>query len=197
MDAFIGEIRPFVFLNIDTTAATPPVNWLACNGQTLSVSISLYQRLFSVIGNSFGGTYPNFCLPNLNGMVPAGGATLNTMGDTVGQSFVTLTEDNMPQHNHAITAQQVKAAQQVGAPAQGQGWLGLGNYQASNVGVQIYDAAPAQTTALSPQSLGSAYSETVAAHENRMPFIVMPYFICYWGSYPVPEGQQEPEFPAG
>lgn len=57
MDSYLGEIRLFSFNSI-------PEGWKECAGQTLSVMENM--KLFSLIGNKFGGDgMTNFCLPNL------------------------------------------------------------------------------------------------------------------------------------
>ncbi|HET8775622.1 MAG TPA: phage tail protein [Thermoanaerobaculia bacterium] len=45
--------------------ANLPSNWMNCDGS--SVSQATYPDLFTAIGYSWGGTSPNFCLPDLRG----------------------------------------------------------------------------------------------------------------------------------
>ncbi len=62
VDALMGTIQLFSFL-------FAPTGWMSCEGQVLNISQN--QALFSLIGNNYGGTYPNtFALPNLNGASP-------------------------------------------------------------------------------------------------------------------------------
>lgn len=83
-----------------------PSGWLLCNGQ--EVSRSTYSNLWNVIGTSFGNgngsttfNVPNFVNggPGGNPAFPRGG---NTVGNTGGQASFTLTESNIPQHNHGV-----------------------------------------------------------------------------------------------
>ena len=97
-DSFIGEIS--------CTAATYcPVYWVECNGQLLN--IQAYQALYALLGNKFGGTYPStFAVPDLRSRTVIGsgagtGLTSRASGTTGGVESVTLTESQMPAHNHA------------------------------------------------------------------------------------------------
>lgn len=63
MDYLIGQIILGVWRDA-------PQDLMLCNGATLQSS--QYQALYSLIGNSFGGSGPTtFNLPNLNGPVPS------------------------------------------------------------------------------------------------------------------------------
>lgn len=91
-----------------------PDGYLLCFGQ--AVSRTTYADLFAVLGVKFGsgdGT-TTFNIPDLRGNVAVGkddmggtaaarltGAT--TVGAQLGSQAVTLTEAQMPMHNHAIT----------------------------------------------------------------------------------------------
>lgn len=118
MDCMIGVIFPWP-LN------WAPYGWLMCDGQQLS--ISQYTALYSLLGTTYGGdgrTY--FNIPDLRGRFPvgvnsspsvtptsnrsqyvlgengAGGVEKNSMAiSTAGQ--VTLTEANIPVHQHTFT----------------------------------------------------------------------------------------------
>jgi len=70
--AYVGEIRIFPW------AAIPP-GWIPCDGRVASLEAGStsegYQRLFSVIGDAFGGDgQTSFGLPDLSGKVPVGAA---------------------------------------------------------------------------------------------------------------------------
>jgi len=57
-----GEVRHYA-------GATAPAGWLFCFGQALDATTSpIYQDLFNVIGNTYGGTNnTNFVVPDLRG----------------------------------------------------------------------------------------------------------------------------------
>ncbi|CAF3255051.1 unnamed protein product [Rotaria sp. Silwood2] len=94
----IGEIRLY---SADTP---PPYPWLICNGT--AISRVEYQRLFSVIGESFGAgdRKTTFNVPDFRDRFPLG---LNPIGNRVGSwgkggnKEQTLTIDQMPTHHHS------------------------------------------------------------------------------------------------
>lgn len=184
MDAFTGEIRAFPYTFV-------PTDWLACSGQT--VSISTYPALYSVIGTLYGPkTNTTFTLPNLNGDVLVGmGVTANgttyTPGTAGGVETVSLAMSEMPSHNHGL--QRYAAVNPTTAKT---------NIPdaSSNLGTVFYyptgSATPIPTnsfvttapnTTLSPLSVGMTGSGT--PHENRQPYLGVQYFICPNGYYPV------------
>lgn len=88
-------------------AADIPDGLLVADGSALAPAA--YPELFNVIGVIYGGDGVNtFNLPNLNGRVPVGaynhicGGCLYFyhLGATGGEAVVTLTEAQMPVHNH-------------------------------------------------------------------------------------------------
>ena len=57
MDPLLGDIELFAF-------DFAPSNWMACEGQTLSIASN--QALYSLLGTKFGGNgTTTFCLPDL------------------------------------------------------------------------------------------------------------------------------------
>jgi hypothetical protein len=64
---------------ISFAAWNPPAGYLRCDGQ--SYPIATYPRLYSVIGNTYGGTAPNFNVPDCLGKTMIGAlATYNPGG---------------------------------------------------------------------------------------------------------------------
>lgn len=76
-----------------------------CNGAELS--IAEYGDLHSVIGNTYGGTYTHFNLPNITGSTVIAGVSRNyaDYGEVEGSNSVTLVEDNIPRHAHGSSHQ--------------------------------------------------------------------------------------------
>jgi len=104
-EPFIGEIKTLGF-------SFPPQGYMLCQGQTLS--ISMYNALFSLLGTTYGGDgVSTFCLPDLRGRIAIGmGQGPGLSGYEIGQSggfeSVVLTPSQLPMHNHAATGITVK-----------------------------------------------------------------------------------------
>lgn len=97
-DPFIGQIMHVGF-------NFAPRGWSSCNGQL--VAISQNQALFALIQTAFGGDgHATFALPNAAGrsflglgQSPASGQ-IYEWGQAAGAETETLTNANLPQHNH-------------------------------------------------------------------------------------------------
>jgi microcystin-dependent protein len=81
--------------------ATPPANWLLCQGQSLATT-GTYAALFAVLQYAFGGSGANFNLPNLQTRFPLGAGS-NPLGQAAGSFSVPIATANLPAHAHAIT----------------------------------------------------------------------------------------------
>lgn len=167
MEPYIGEIRLVPWKTI-------PSGWVSCSGQMLQ--IQQYQALYSLIGTCYGGDgKTTFQLPNLNGRVVMGTNQSGQVGTHAGTANVTLTQANMPLHQHAF---QVSTA------------AGTSNGIAGNIcaavatGQNLYGPmnAPA-TTALNSGILETSGAN--AAHTNMQPYTAMSFIICVKnGIYP-------------
>ena len=62
-------------------AATPPTNYLLCDGTSYAKG-GLYSQLYAVIGETFGVDGANFRVPNLTGKMPAGRGGSTDLADT-------------------------------------------------------------------------------------------------------------------
>jgi microcystin-dependent protein len=79
-----------------------PSGFLEANGQV--VSRSTYSDLFSVLGTSYGSGdgSTTFGLPDLNTRHLKGTTTVGTVGSTTGADTYTLSEAQLPSHNHSM-----------------------------------------------------------------------------------------------
>lgn len=174
MDPYFGEIRLFSF-------DYPPVNWLACNGSL--APITQYQSLYALIGLTYGGDGVNtFGLPDLRGRVPIGqgngtGLTNRYIGQSLGAETVTLTTNNIPQHNHTIMVSNgASAYKNPSGKILGQAPGGL------------YDPTPNTLTKMEDDMIGYTGATTTDPHENMQPYLVLNYCICVnnglWPEHP-------------
>ena len=89
---------------VQWVTSTAPTGWLLCNGSTYNASSDpIYQELFNVIGNQFGGTNnTNFKVPDYRGMFLRGAGTNAQTGYTsyVGQTLNTQQTDCVQEHTH-------------------------------------------------------------------------------------------------
>ncbi len=150
--------------------ANTPRNWAECNGQLLSINQN--QALFSLLGTSFGGNgVTTFALPDMRGRTPMDDLPLS-VGTKVGVSSVTLTTQQIPAHNHFVTA--VKA---------------VGN-SSSPIGNRFADTAqgdPEYANTTFDSSMGTTILAATGGsqpHNNMQPYVVLKCFIALTGIYP-------------
>jgi microcystin-dependent protein len=187
MDYFLGEIRPFAF-------GFAPNGWAQCNGQLLQVG--QFPALFSLLGAQFGGNgNSTFALPNIQGQVVVGqgqstAGSNYVMGQGGGVNSVTLTLDQIPNHNHTFngvvgTTPAITGAAATNAPATN-GTSYLSNAFAKTTTATapsgLYSHNPVNTQ-LNPNMIVPAGGGQ--SHENRAPFLVINYCInIIGGEYP-------------
>lgn len=175
-DCYVGEIRMF-------GGSYAPSNWALCNGQTLAVSD--YPQLYSLIGTTYGGSGGvTFCVPDLRGALPIGqgqgsGLTPRTLGQRIGTDSVTLTETQMPSHNHSVTI----ASQTASSLSPAGAYYAVPNTSGSVTGLYMEASSTLTTTTLNAAVLedtGNTYP-----HYNVMPCLPINYIIALAGDYPV------------
>lgn len=165
-EPFVAEIRIFA-------GNFAPRGWAFCNGQLLPVSQN--TALFSLIGTTYGGDGRTTTgLPNMQGRAPmhpgrGPGLTDRRLGQRGGTEAVTLSEAQMPQHDHRLGG----VAELANQRAVDDNYLAVGN--------DMYN---------SPSDLGSMASETLPdtggsqPHNNMQPYLTMNFIIALVGLFP-------------
>jgi microcystin-dependent protein len=172
-DPFVGEIRIFPF-------NFAPVGWALCQGQLMPISQN--TALFSLIGPFYGGNgTSNFALPNLQGNVPvcAGqgpGLTQRSIGETGGETSVTLLTTQIPSHNH--TVQCLAGGGDSPTPVN----HGFAEVTAGRGAVNLYAAAPDGTTTMNAGALAAVGGSV--AHNNMAPYLCLNFCIALQGVFP-------------
>jgi microcystin-dependent protein len=163
-DQFVGEIRVVGF-------NFAPTGWALCDGQLLPISQN--TALFSLLGTTYGGDgRTNFALPNLQGCAAmhfgqGPGLTPRILGETGGAINETLTQAEMPTHNHDLKAASGSAT--TGTPS-------TGNSLAAGT-VITYGAA--NNMVPMGEVVGGGQP-----HNNMQPYQVLNFVIALQGIFP-------------
>lgn len=156
--------------------------YLPCNGQILAISQN--QALFALLGTTYGGNgQTTFGIPDLRSRVPVGtgtgtgGLSPYAAGQMGGSESVTLTQQQMPLHNHNVNV--TNGAATSASPA--------GNYLATvgsrGGGADIYATSVATPATLNTSTI--SLTGGTQGHANIQPYLGMNYFICVQGLFPV------------
>jgi microcystin-dependent protein len=162
-EPFLGEIRPFSF-------GFAPKGWAICNGQLLPINQN--QALFALLGTTYGGDgRTTFGLPDLRGRAGMHVSQAHPQGQSGGAESISLTEGQLPRHNHAANASNVPATQP--SPA-GKFWA-----QDSDGNI-VYNSTG--TSAMAAGAIGNAGGGQ--PHPNMQPYLVVNYCIALQGIFP-------------
>ncbi len=168
-EPFIGQICIYGF-------NFAPRGWAFCNGQILSISQN--TALFSLLGTTYGGNgTTTFALPNLQSRVPlhfgqGSGLSSYSLGEVTGSENVTLTQGNLPPHNHNSTTPASAADGSSIDPAAG---------AVLGAGTKIYIAAAA-TVQMSPTPTSlTGGSQPVGVIQ---PLLALNFCIALQGIFP-------------
>ncbi|GAB5389530.1 MAG: hypothetical protein Alpg2KO_24980 [Alphaproteobacteria bacterium] len=123
---------------MDFAGASAPTVYLLCDGS--AVSRSTYSDLFAAIGTQWGSGdgSTTFNLPDIRGRVAIGsgagsGLTARTLAQTLGEEEHTLTEAELPSHDHTSYGQ-VTGRASGSSNLRGMSSAGTSNIQTSETG---------------------------------------------------------------
>jgi microcystin-dependent protein len=157
-EPFLGELK-LISWNY------PPKGWAFANGQFLPINQN--QALFSLFGTMYGGNgQTTFALPDLRSRVPMHVGNGFTQGSVMGQEFHTITQSEMPAHNHFVNSSTLD-----GDRADISAMAGIN---------AAYNAAP--NTTLHPATVTNVGGSQ--AHENRQPLLVLNWIVALQGIFP-------------
>lgn len=166
MNPYLGEIRIVSFQFV-------PRGWALCNGTLLSISQN--AALFSILGTTYGGDgVTTFALPDLRSRAPVhsgqgNGLSPYALGQRSGSEAITVTIQQMPQHNHTPVGNATTVDQAL--PTNGV-W---GNSQQGNYSPVTDVAMAGGAVALAGQS---------EAHSNVQPYLTVNFVIALTGIFP-------------
>lgn len=147
-----------------------PQGWMLCQGQTLPIAQN--DALFNLIGTTYGGDGVNtFNLPNLSSRVPVHQGNGFTLGQIAGEESVTLTLQQIPQHNHQVSCN--AASSNSTTPA------GASPGAASS---NAFVAGASANATMSPAAVSSTGGSQ--PHDNLMPFLAINFIISLFGVFP-------------
>jgi microcystin-dependent protein len=165
---YVGEIRIFA-------GNFAPAGWMFCDGQLLPISEN--ETLFQLIGTTYGGDgQSTFALPDLRSRVPIHMGTgpdgvSYQLSDMAGVEEVTLTVQQIPNHNHALLGSGDAAATQdpanaVPSTAQAQSYYNIFENPANMAATAIAPAGGSQP------------------HTNLQPYLCVNFIISLFGLFP-------------
>ena len=166
---YIGEIRMF-------GGNFAPAGWAFCDGQLMPISEN--DVLFVLIGTTYGGDgEETFAIPNLQSRIPMhAGTNPNTgttyqLGEMSGVEAVTLTIQQIPQHNHPQGCKN----------ADGDSASPANAVPANNSTALAYGTPP-------PQGNMNANATGITGgsqpHENLQPYLCVNFIISLFGIFP-------------
>ena len=164
---YVGEIRMF-------GGNFAPSGWMFCSGQVLP--ISEYETLFTLIGTTYGGDgQETFALPDLQSRIPVHqgtgpGLSSYVLAQTGGVETVTLTQNQIPSHNHTPVGSNTAADDNP-----------TNSFWANAATAKAFGAPPpgVQMNAATLSSSGGNQP-----HDNMIPFLCVSYIISLFGIYP-------------
>jgi microcystin-dependent protein len=172
-EPFIGQIQAFGF-------NFAPMGWAPCDGRTLNIAQN--SALYALLGVTYGGNgTTTFNLPDLRGRVAISqgqgpGLGTYTIGQQVGSENVSINQNQMPAHAHAVMAATV-----AGNEACPTGAVLASVQDSEGNGIPLYTKT-APNVAMAPAAIGSTGQGQ--GHENRQLTLVVNFCIALQGIFP-------------
>jgi microcystin-dependent protein len=166
----LGQIMPTAFAKV-------PKGWHLCDGSLLSISQN--TALFSLFGTYYGGDGKlTFGLPDLRGRAILGAASQTVMGMLDGVTSVTLSDPELPHHNHRLSASTTKGAGRSQSPA-----AHLFGENTAPGGETIFGIAGSGEVALATKTNLTPNGGS-QPHNNMQPYLTINYVVALVGIYP-------------
>lgn len=169
-DPFIAEVRIFPF-------AFAPKGWALCDGQLMPISQN--TALFSLVGTYFGGDGKStFGLPDMQANAPmhvgaGAGLSQRFLGESGGESSVTLLATETPNHNHGLMC----STSPGDSPS-----------PANSASARVSGATPYLPPTGAPlvQMAASAIKPVGGnlPHNNMQPYLTLSFCIALQGTFP-------------
>lgn len=158
---FLGELK-WVSFNF------APKGWAQCNGQFLPINQN--QALFALFGTTYGGNgQTTFALPDMRSRIAVGQGSQFNLGQKGGEEFHTVSQQEMPAHNHFVGASNANGA--VNVPNGNLFGQFLNGYRSFDQPASLLPATISNTGGSQP-------------HENRQPFLVLMCIVALQGIFP-------------
>ncbi len=166
---YVGEIRLFA-------GNFAPAGWGFCDGSLQSISEN--ETLFQLIGTTYGGDgQSTFALPDLRGRLPvhmgSSGSASYVIGESGGVESVTLTQQQIPLHNHGAGC----------TSAAGNSATAAGSIPAVNTTALAYGTIPPQVAMNAGIVTNTGGNQP---HDNMQPFLCVSFIISFFGIFPSP-----------
>jgi microcystin-dependent protein len=155
-----------------------PKGWAFCSGQFLPINQN--QALFSLLGTQFGGNgQTTFALPDFRGRAPLHQGQGFLIGQAAGEEFHTITQSEMPAHNHLMQGSNTTAdATNIRTPPPNL----TPNILAANQGNMYAPNVSGGAVAMQPPTISNVGGSQ--PHENRQPYLVLNFIIALQGVFP-------------
>lgn len=182
-EQFLGQLMVFA-------GNFAPKGWATCDGQLMSIAQN--SALFSILGTTYGGDGINtFALPNLKGRVATSyGQGPGLSGVTIGQQYGTetntMTNAQLPAHNHVALAASPNVMIPVNSGDEQDSDTPVDCFLKQTPGVDTYAGSPSSGGEMGPTNATITVGNTGSSQpiNNLQPTLTLTYCIALQGIYP-------------